>query len=382
MGAVDVNGDGIDEVLARTSSYTGPLSLHAVTYIGGVYLGGLGPAIQSWPTSTLLLADPGHQTIRDLDGDGDRDVLILDAAQPALLMNNGVGGLVSVGGRTTGVGLTTQPLVGDLEVDGDLDLFWLSESVSGGVIVTSSNGGDGFFAPGVNIATILPPNSATNYSLHAFDRDGDGDSDVYAARNIFTAFSNAPHDVVLDRVGGTFVQSAIVTGTGDTSVFKTADFDADGDLDIILGRRGYATGTGNGITSPMLLLANNGAAGLGSPVPLGGNHATYDLEIGDFDGNGTLDVFQANANISSTGIGGPDPCVLYLFAPGLVYAPIPQTFSAFFTASGDLNGDGMTDSDRRRAGPVRGRRRHLPARDSPSVPARRPRDARRRRSRR
>ena len=325
--AVDVNGDGVDEIVGQGSGSSG-LSLHGVSSVPPT----VGPATQSWPGSSLLLPGPGHETIYDLDGDGDRDVVTLEASQPALLMNDGVGGLVRVGGRTAGVGPLARPLAGELDLDGDLDLLGFTQYPT--AIATATNAGDGFFASGTTAPIALPVPNTYYYSLYAFDRDGDGDSDVYAARNIFSALSSATQDFVFDHVGGTFVQSAIVTGTGDTSVFKTADLDADGDLDIILGRRNSTTT----ITNPMVLLVNNGAGGLGSPVSIGGNHATYDLEIGDFDGNGTPDVFQAN----NTG-GNSDPCAVYLFGPNLTYTVVPQTFGAFFTASGDLNGDGMTD---------------------------------------
>ena len=342
--AVDMNGDGVDEIVGQGPGYFG-LSLHGVSSVPPT----VGPAIQSWPTSSLLPGGaaydnpaPGYETVYDFDGDGDRDLLVRDASQPALLMNDGVGGMVLVGGRTAGAGAMARPLVGDLDADGDPDLLGFAQA--GAAIVTGTNAGDGFFAPGATATITLPTNPyyySYYYSLHAFDRDGDGDSDVYAARNSVAAYGN-PHDIVFDRVGGAFVQSAIVTGTGDTSVFKTADFDADGDQDVILGRRGVLTvnGNGNGVTNPMVLLVNNGAAGLGTPVPLGSNHATWDLEIGDFDGNGTPDVFQANNDVTGMSL---DPCAVYLFAPNLTYTVVSLPFSALLTASGDLNGDGLTD---------------------------------------
>jgi hypothetical protein len=86
---------------------------------------------------------------------------------------------------------------------------------------------------------------------------------------------------------------------------------------------------------------NLGAAGLSQPIPIGGNHLTHDLDLGDFDGNGLTDVFQTNMDIPP---GGVDECVVYLNTGGGGYVAVVQTgLSGFFTVAGDLNGDGMTD---------------------------------------
>ena len=321
LRTVDVNGDGLDEVVAH-AVFGGGLTLHQVSGSPPA----LGPAIQSWPTSGLLI-----ESARDLDGDGDRDLFAFDTSQSLLLMNQGNGSLLLLPGRTTGDGYLEAALSGDLDGDQDPDIFgFLNASFT---IGTAMNDGDGYFVPGPGVPITLPANP-WYYSLFAFDRDGDGDPDVYAARNTWTANTTAPNDVVFDRTAGTFVQSMTVSGTGDTTVFKAADLDGDGDQDILLGRR---TISGNGMTGPMLLLRNLGAAGLAPPVPIGGNHATYDLEVGDFDGNGMLDVFQVNRIPM-----GADPCVLYLNVGG-TYTALTQGFSGYWSAAGDLNADGMAD---------------------------------------
>ena len=321
LRTVDVNGDGIDEVVA----HGGGLTLHQVSGSPPA----LGPAIQSWPTSELLIG-----SVHDLDADGDRDLFAIDAFQPLLLMNQGNGSLLRLPGRTTGFGYLGTALTGDLDGDQDPDIFGFLNA--GFTIGTAMNDGDGYFVPGPGVPITLPATSPYYYSLFAFDRDGDGDPDVYAARNNLTAFTTAPYDVVFDRTAGTFVQSMTVSGTGDTAVFKAADLDGDGDQDILLGRR-HATTISNGMTGPMLLLRNLGAAGLAPPVPIGGSHSTYDLEVADFDGNGMLDVFQVNRIPM-----GADPCVLYLNVGG-TYTALTQGFSGYWSAAGDLNADGMAD---------------------------------------
>src|SRR5262249_58814669 len=69
LQAVDLNGDGIDELLEQPVSPAAGVSVRAV-----VPGGTLGAPVQSWPDLTLVNG-PGVEMVRDLDGDGDRDVL-------------------------------------------------------------------------------------------------------------------------------------------------------------------------------------------------------------------------------------------------------------------------------------------------------------------
>jgi FG-GAP-like repeat len=341
VSAVDVNGDGADELLVQAYNGTG-LTLHAVAPGGAV-----GPALQSWPTLTSLWPTPllnahatGAEWIRDLDGDGDRDALVVDGPPtvpvPAVLMNDATSGFVRIGGHAQGVAIGT-PRIADVNGDGRPDVLGLSPYAAS-TVATGLNDGEGNFVPGPSTTLPLPVSSATwaYYSLYPFDRDGDGDSDLYAASNVYTSLSGAPYDVVFDNAGGTFTTFATVTGAGSTSAFRAVDIDLDGDQDLFLGRRNGTSYT-NAIAGPMLFIQNLGPAGLAPPVAIGTSHATFALELGDFDGDGTIDVFQANA-------GGPaDPCYVYLSSPGGTLTPVALGFSASYAAAGDLTNDGLAD---------------------------------------
>ena len=186
--------------------------------------------------------------------------------------------------------------------------------------------------------SIPYPSSA--YYPYLFDRDGDGDSDVYLAANPYASASSNLYDIVLDNAGGTFTPVATVPGTGYAAAIKAADLDGDGDQDILVGHQVYQ---GTASLPPMYLVRNLGAAGFAAPTTIGTSRATYSLEVGDFDGNGWLDVFQANS-IQTTSSGQfSDPCVLYLNTGGANFTAVTQTFSGQFTAAGDLNNDGLTD---------------------------------------
>ena len=332
--AVDLNGDGRDELVASLFT-TGVVGVSPVSIAGAI----------GAPTQLLTgvyLYDELPKAIADLDGDGDRDVPALIGSRPCLLMNDGQGGLGALRGRIPSWSFSQTPLAGDLDSDGDLDAVGWSTGAAP-ILQTLLNDGNGFFSAGPS-STALGTTAADSILLHAFDKDGDGDPDLYGARNILSTITGpAGTDLVFDNSGGVFTLAGTVPDNGPVSAIRDLDVDGDGDRDILLGRRS-ATTIGNGITSPMRLLVNLGAGGFAPAVSIGGNHATYDLEIADFDGNGSPDVFQVNRNLSAGTIGGPDPCVLYLNAGGGSFTAFTQpAMTGYYAAAGDLNFDGLPE---------------------------------------
>ena len=314
--AVDLNGDGIDELVA---SGGGGLVLVRSVGANGV----LGPLTQSWLGLSMSQV-PGPEVVRDLDGDGDRDLIVPSTSSPVELMNAGTGSLVRLGGRTAGLTIDTTQHLCDFDGDGDLDVVGKSSSIFN----VGLNDGSGWFT-----ATTANPSANVFYSLNAFDGDGDGDSDFYAARSNAFAMLSAPYDRVFANVGGSLTEVATVSGTGMTSAFQAVDLDADGDQDIVLGTHG----------GPMVRITNFGGTGLSAPIPFGTvSHTTHDVDVADFNGDGLLDVFQTNSILPGA-TGPPDFCVTWL-NNGTGFLGYNQVgISGFLTATGDLNADGLPD---------------------------------------
>ena len=256
----------------------------------------------------------------------------------AELMNAGNGTMVRLGGQIAGTRLSDSQVVGDVDGDGDPDVAGFV--TFSGPFGTLLNDGDGLFAPGPTSIPFPPFPGASSYALHLFDRDGDGDRDLYAA--VVLAVGGAL-DVIYDANGGELLLFGVIARhRPQLGVRCPSTSTCDGDEDVFLGRR-IPTMIGSGAASPMMLLINLGTTGF-QPIATGGSHATFDLDVGDFDGNGWPDVFQTNRNPLAGTVGGPDDCVLYLNTGGGVYSPAPQPgLSGYFTAAGDLNGDGLTD---------------------------------------
>jgi FG-GAP-like repeat len=324
IAAVDLTGDGTDDLVVDT--YYGDVR---------VFLTGPGatltPTTQSW--FDLDLREPvAAELVLDLDGDGDRDVLAIGWTEPAALMNAGNGSLVRLGGHVDGFAAVSDQQVGDVDADGDLDLVGFTNL---NTIGTALNDGDGNFTSGPGIP-FPGPGSGYAYQLTLFDGDGDGDQDLYVCRNVGGGNMAGAVDYLYQNAGGgAFVLVATLLGTGGSAGVRVADLDADGDQDLLSARRDLPQ---FGNFGPMVALLNLGAAGLSAPVPVGTPHQTFDLDLGDFDGNGFVDAFQTNRVVYA-----PDACVLYLNT-GTTYLAVPQPgLTGTFTAAGDLNGDGLAD---------------------------------------
>ena len=244
----------------------------------------------------------------DLDGDGDADLVVANAGPDFIWLNDGTGGFVDASAaRLPGFDDVSQDIAaGDVDGDGYLDLVFGNEERNRLYL----NDGAGVFA---DAPLPLRGTPEETRDVHLVDVDGDGDLDIYFANvRIFNPDRDQQDRLLRNDGRGNFTD---VTGEllppDDELTTSVAfiDFDGDGHLDLIRGRMGDLGARDSRF--PLLAFKGDGtgrfvpAEGVLPPSAVAN---AFDIEAGDFNGDGRLDLFVASR-------GGPDRLLLGVQAP-------------------------------------------------------------------
>ncbi len=287
----------------------------------------------------------------DLDGDGDPDAVVADAAGTppggatqsfvSVLLNVG-DGVFAPGGLYAAARRPCSVELADLDADGDRDIAATGELQD--VVSILMNKGDGTFAP----YTTLPVGHIP-CSLKISDLDGDGDRDL-------VVLNSASNDVSILRNGGggafapevrVFVGSVTPRGYSGLNFpypgpfLAVGDLDGDGDPDVAVPAK-----------SKIKLLLNDGlgALSLAATHPSVALPSAYSVVIADLDGDADADL--AASSLYSTG--GPNCLSVVMNQGSGVFAP-PVAYDAGWSShpgsvqwatsltAGDLEDDGDID---------------------------------------
>lgn len=290
---------------------------------------------------SLGLAHAGVSTTSvwgDLDNDGDLDLYLGNVDEPNVLyQNNGDGSFtdISIDAGVDIIGNPLSVLVADVDLDGYLDIYVANFDLDNALF--KNNGPDPL--TGQVSFTNIVMESGTNdpqYSMGAvfFDYDNDGDPDLYLTHD-----GNQDYILYQNDGAGNFTDVSVASGTNYSGQGMGVDFgdiNNDGWLDIYITNLSYNT-----------LYLNNGD---GTFTDISNTAMITDPGMGwgttfvDYDNDGYQDIYMVNDSYFS-----PLPNILYknngdnTFSIVSENSPIGSMYAAYGAACTDMDDDGLMD---------------------------------------
>lgn len=273
---------------------------------------------------------PVSVVVGDFNGDGELDLAIANDFDNtvSVLLGNGNGTFRPHVDYATGTGPSFVAL-GDFNRDGKIDMA-VANVASNTVSILLGNG-DGTFRTNADYATGTGPQG-----VGVGDFNGDGKLDLAVNDNNCPngppACGSGMVSILLGNGDGTF-QTHLEYPTGPTpDSVAVGDFNGDGHLDLVTANGDF--GTNNTVS----VLLGNGDGTFQPSVDYATGTAPSFVALGDFNGDGKIDMAVANAvsNTVSILLGNGDGT----FQPNIDF---PGGLGANGVAAGDFNGDGMLD---------------------------------------
>lgn len=282
----------------------------------------------------------------DLDGDGKNDVIaaITEAAQIDILRNTSSSGNLSFASPIVGLTQISPECVAadDLDGDGKPDIVVTDFSSNAVTVFLNTS-----TVNNISLRLMTPLQTGANpfgIAIADFDRDGRPDIVVanhYSIPATISVFRNLTSGAGLIQ----FAPRMDLPAGYNPRELTTADIDNDGKPDIIVANQGASSvsvfrniSSGNGIISfaPKFDLATP----MNSNLPA--NSWPESIAIGDFNGDGKLDIAVANNNAPGSISIFPNNST----PTSLAFLP-RQDFTTgnnpYSIAAGDINGDGKPD---------------------------------------
>ena len=294
IGSGDFDGDGHDDV--AWTSLSGNYFLNIKWGLGSTVLNGANQSI-ALPGGLPVVGDWLRVEVGDFNGDGIDD-LALPVRNDRVLPGYRAGLLVCMGSATRSLSfqeLEYVPLPSasapravcstDIDGDGDRDLLLVAVVSNNPLrfdIYAYFNDGSGNFAAPVSIAQY----SGDLIHLEAGDFDGDGRAEL-----VSRTFSGEPQlNIFGDPDGdGQWSVQQVLTGFGSSAgAIHVEDFDLDGSKDIVFRENN------------LRIWLNDGSGGFGAVVtqasPIGaGTGSGITSDTADFDGDGDIDLIVPHA---------------------------------------------------------------------------------------
>lgn len=222
-----------------------------------------------------------YPSAKDIDGDGDLDIVYNSANLGVLLWRENIDGTGTFGpDKIIADNFLNRivSFVADFDGDGDLDIVGGDEG-TGRIIWYENTDGLGNFGP----ERLIESDIQDVWTVSAADVDNDGDMDILAMSYfdlVVRLYKN------LDGQGNFGPAQVITPPIIGSYIIFTTDFDGDGNLDICVGGK-------NSVWFKNL----DGQGNYGPPRNFGvsANLSGSDLQPADIDGDGDIDLFQATS---------------------------------------------------------------------------------------
>jgi VCBS repeat protein/centrosomal CEP192-like protein len=324
FATADVNGDAnLDLIVPDVSN-----GAVAVLYGKG---DGTFPNATEFPAAVPGVTAPGAVAVGDFNKDGKPDLVVASYTGCCplrggihVLLDNGTGGFQApvFYANPGGVDSLAQVAVADLNADGKLDV---AESTMGGQNLAIFLGnGDGTFQPVKTYFTIW------GSALAVGNLSSDKKPEI-----VVTSYYDGTAWVWLNKGSGVFQLSGMYSTDGGAQALALADFNKDGKLDLVTGNS-----SGQYFT---VALGNGDGTFRSSPHYNDSGGWTTGFAVADFNLDGNPDVVQAGGG-TAVGLS-----IMLGSSHGVLKAPTYINLGAnsyaivAFALAGDLNGDGKPD---------------------------------------
>jgi len=278
---------------------------------------------------------PSQVKADDFNGDGNKDLAIANSltATAAVLLGDGKGGFsrplnLQVGKTPVAI------LTGDYNHDGKRD-FITSNSDADTVSVVLGNGNGSFHDVAPAVRTNAGPSQ-----IVAADFNNDGILDV-ATSNGGNSQDGDTVSVLLGQPGGRFGNQKVAIVGSDPLGLAAGDFNNDGRVDLVVANFGVLS-SNNGSFS---LLVGNGDGTFQPAVNFTAGDFPDAIAAADFNGDGNPDVVVGNFGTSA----GTPSVSLSLgdgkggFAKAVTIASFGRFNEVLSATAGDFSGDGKAD---------------------------------------